>query len=201
MSVSAAEVKKLRDETSAGMLDCKKALAETNGDFEKARDFLRKKGIAAAEKRSDRATGEGFVANYVHHGGKVGVLVELRCETDFVARTEEFQRLGRTIAMQVAVSNPRYLSREDVPNDVIQREKAIYHDQARESGKPENVLDKIVAGKLEKFYSEACLLEQEFLIAPESDAKSVQDFVTEIASKVGENIGVARFARLAVGEE
>lgn len=194
------DVKRLREETSAGMLDCKKALTESAGDFEKARDILRKKGLAAVAKRAERTASEGIIASYVHHGGKVGVLVDLRCETDFVARTEEFGRLGKALAMQIAVSRPKYIRREEVPADVVEREKAIFVDQAASSGKPAQVIEKMVAGKIEKFYGEICLLEQEFLIAPESNAKTVADFVAEISAKVGEKVEVARFARLHLGE-
>ena len=198
--ISASDVKKLREETGAGMLDCKKALTEVGGDFEKARDHLRKKGMAAAAKRADRTAAEGIVAPYVHHGGKVGVLIEVRCETDFVARTDEFQKLARTLAMQVAVSNPRYVSRDQVSAEELARERRIYEEQARETGKPDNVIAKIVDGKIEKYYGLVCLLEQEFLIAPESDAKTVGDFITEAAVKVREKVEVTRFARFAVGE-
>lgn len=192
------DVKRLREETAAGMLDCKKALAESGGDFEKARDILRKKGLAAAAKRADRVASQGLICSYVHMG-KVGVLVDVRCETDFVARTDEFARMAKAVAMQVAVAKPRYLKREDVPADVIEREKAIYADQAAASGKPAPIIEKMVAGKLEKFFGEICLLEQEFLIAPESDAKTVKDFVTEIAAKVGEKVELARYARMEMG--
>lgn len=197
--VTAADVKMLRDETGAGMLDCKKALTASNGDIEKAREELRKKGLAAVGKRADRVATQGAVSSYVHHGGKVGVLVEVRCETDFVARTDEFQRLGKAVAMQVAVSNPGYLKRADVPDAVIAKERAIYAEQAQASGKPANVVAKITDGKLEKFFKDTCLLEQEFLISPESDAKTVQDFVNEVAAKVGEKLEVTRFARMEIG--
>lgn len=199
-TVGLDDVKRLREETAAGMLDCKKALTEAAGDFEKARDILRKKGLASVAKRADRATAEGVIASYVHHGGKVGVLVDLRCETDFVARTEEFGRLGKALAMQVAVSRPRYVRREEVPAAEVERERAIFTEQAATSGKPPAIIEKMVAGKIEKFYSEICLLEQEFLIAPESDAKTVNDFVAEISAKVGEKVDVARFARLELAE-
>jgi elongation factor Ts len=200
MAATAEEVKKLREETGAGMLDCKKALDESGGDLEKARDLLRKKGLAAAAKRADRVASEGMIASYVHPGSKVGVLVDVRCETDFVARTDDFQRLGKALAMQVAVAKPKYLKREEVPAEVVERESAIYRDQAAASGKPAPVVEKIVSGKIEKFYAEICLLEQEFMISPESDAKTVKDFVTEIAAKIGEKVEVRRFARMELGE-
>ncbi|MEK8022683.1 MAG: translation elongation factor Ts [Candidatus Hydrogenedentota bacterium] len=192
------DVKRLREETAAGMLDCKKALTDAGGDFEKARDILRKKGLAAAAKRADRVASQGLIASYVHMG-KVGVLVDVRCETDFVARTEEFGRMAKAVAMQVAVARPRFLKREEVPADVIEREKAIFTEQAAASGKPPQIVEKMVAGKLEKFYAEVCLLEQEFLIAPESSAKTVSDFITEIAAKVGEKVELARYSRLELG--
>jgi elongation factor Ts len=200
MAATAEEVKKLREETGAGMLDCKKALDESGGDLEKARDLLRKKGLAAAAKRADRVASEGMIASYVHPGSKVGVLVDVRCETDFVARTDDFQRLGKALAMQIAVAKPKYLKREEVPAEVVERESAIYRDQAAASGKPAPVVEKIVSGKIEKFYAEICLLEQEFMISPESDAKTVKDFVTEIAAKIGEKVEVRRFARMELGE-
>lgn len=195
------DVKRLRAETSAGMLDCQKALIEANSDFEKARDILRKKGLANVAKRADRAATEGTIASYVHHGGKVGVLIDLRCETDFVARTEEFARLGKALAMQVAVSRPRYVKREEVPADSVEREKAIFMEQAAATGKPAPVIEKMVLGKVEKFYAEICLLEQEFLIAPESNAKTVADFIAEVSAKVGEKIELVRFVRLELGEQ
>ncbi|MBL4889686.1 MAG: translation elongation factor Ts [Candidatus Lindowbacteria bacterium] len=197
--VTAQDVKKLRDETSAGMLDCKKALAEADGDFEKAKEVLRKKGVAAVAKRSDREAGEGYISSYVHHGGKVGVLVEVRCETDFVARTDEFQKIGKTVAMQVAVSNPSYLSKEEVPEDILEKERKFVSEEASGSGKPENIVEKIVTGRIEKFYKEICLLEQEFLISSESEAKTVNDFVNESAAKLGEKIEVTGFRRMELG--
>lgn len=200
MAATAEEVRKLREETGAGMLDCKKALDESGGDPEKARDLLRKKGLAAAAKRADRVASEGMIASYIHPGAKVGVLVDVRCETDFVARTDDFQRLGKALAMQVAVAKPKYLKREEVPAETVERESAIHRDQAAASGKPAPVIEKIVAGKIEKFYAEICLLEQEFMISPESDAKTVKDFVAEIAAKIGEKVEIRRFARMELGE-
>ena len=176
MEVSASVVKELREKTGAGMMDCKKALAETGGDVQKAIDYLRQKGLAAAAKKADRVAADGAVGAYVHPGGKIGVLVEINCETDFVARTAEFQALLKDIAMQVAAANPRYVRREEVPAAELDKEKEIYRQQALETGKPEKVVDKIVEGKLERFYSEACLLEQAFIKDPD---KKVTDIVNE----------------------
>jgi elongation factor Ts len=281
ISITAEDVKRLREETSAGMLDCKKALTETGGDFEAAKDLLRKKGLAAVAKRADRATSEGVIAAKV--SGHVGVLVEVKCETDFVARTDEFQtlgkkvaelfaapspdvagigamvaevaakcgektelgrtarlevppgapgavcsyihaggkfgviveihcekdatasgeaflRVGKTLSMQIAAGKPRFLKREEISADVLERERAIYAEQAAATGKPAPVVEKIVAGKIDKYCSEVCLLNQEFLIAPESDAKTVRDYVAEAAKKIGEKIEVARFVRMELGE-
>jgi elongation factor Ts len=173
MEISAAVVKELRDKTGAGMMDCKKALGETGGDLDKAVDYLRQKGLAAAAKRADRLAADGAVGAYVHPGGKIGVLIEINCETDFVARTTEFQALLKDIAMQVAAANPRYVKRDEVPAEEFEKEKQIYRQQALESGKPEKVVDKIVEGKIERFYSEVCLLEQSFIKDP--DKKVVAD--------------------------
>lgn len=197
MEVSANTVKELREKTGAGMMDCKKALAETGGDIERAVDYLRQKGLAAAAKKADRRATDGAVGAYVHPGGKIGVLVEVNCETDFVARTAEFQSLLKDIAMQVAASNPRFVRRDEVSADEIEKEKAIYRQQALETGKPEKVIDKIVEGKLERFYSEICLMEQAFIKDPE---KSVQDIVNDAIARLGENIQVRRFARYYLGE-
>jgi len=178
-------------------MDCKKALAETGGDVQKAIDYLRQKGLAAAAKKADRVAADGAVGAYVHPGGKIGVLVEINCETDFVARTAEFQSLLKDIAMQVAAANPRYLRREEVPAAELDKEKAIYRQQALETGKPEKVVDKIVEGKIERFYSEACLLEQAFIKDPD---KKVTDILNESIGRLGENIQIRRFSRYHLGE-
>ena len=197
MAVSAATVKELREKTGAGMMDCKKALAETDGDIQKAVDYLRQKGLAAAAKKADRTAADGAVAAYVHPGGKIGVLVEINCETDFVARTTEFQSLIKDIAMQVAAANPRFVRREEVSAEELEKEKAIYRQQALETGKPEKVVDKIIEGKMERFYSEACLVEQSFIKDPD---KSVTDVVNDAIARLGENIQIRRFARFHLGE-
>lgn len=197
MEVSASTVKELREKTGAGMMDCKKALAETGGNMDKAIDYLRQKGLAAAAKKADRTATDGAVAAYVHPGGKIGVLVEINCETDFVARTNEFQGLLKDIAMQVAAANPRCVRREEVSSADLDKEIAIYRQQALESGKPEKVVEKIVEGKIDKFYSEVCLLEQSFIKDPD---KKVQDVVNEAIARLGENIQVRRFARFHLGE-
>jgi elongation factor Ts len=197
MEITAAVVKELREKTGAGMMDCKKALSETSGDLDKAVDYLRQKGLAAAAKKADRAATDGAVAAYVHPGGKIGVLVEINCETDFVARTAEFQGLLKDIAMQVAAANPRFVRREDVSTEEFEKEKSIYRQQALETGKPEKVIDKIVEGKMERFYSEVCLLEQSFIKDPD---KKVADIMNEAVARLGENIQVRRFARYHLGE-
>ena len=198
MKITADMVKKLRDMTGAGMLDCKKALEEAEGDFEKAVEILRKKGIAKAAKKAGRATAEGIISSYVHFNGRIGVLLELSCETDFVARTDEFKELAYNLAKQVAAMKPKYVSREDVPDHVIEKEKEIYREQLKNSGKPEHVVERIIEGKLEKFYEENCLLEQDYIF---DDSKKVKDVITEAIAKIGENIRVSRFVRLEVGEE
>ena len=197
MEVTASLVKELREKTGAGMMDCKKALAETAGDLSKAVDYLRQKGLAAAAKKADRVAADGAIGAYVHAGGKLGVLVEINCETDFVARTAEFQSLLKDVAMQVAATNPRCVRREEVSADEFEREKAIYRQQALESGKPEKVVEMIVQGKMEKFYSEACLLEQSFVKDPD---KKVIDVVNDAIARLGEKIQVRRFARYHLGE-
>ena len=199
MAVTAADVKTLREQTGAGMMDCKKALTETGGDMEKAIDFLRKKGLSAAAKKADRLASEGVVGSYIHAGGKIGVMLEVNCETDFVAKTGEFQALVKDLCMHIAAANPRYVTREEIPADVLDREKDIYKDQARQSGKPENILDKIIDGKIEKFYSDVCLVDQIFVKDPEGK-KKVKDVITEKVAKIGENISVRRFARYQMGE-
>jgi len=197
MSIDAKTVKALRDKTGAGMMDCKKALLETEGNLEQAVDHLRKSGIAKAEKKSERTAKEGLVYSYIHHGGRLGVLVELNCETDFVAKTDGYSELAHNLAMQIAATNPITIRREDIHESVVARERAIYADQAKESGKPENILEKIVEGRMEKFYAESCLLEQLFI--KDSDRK-VGDLVTEAVSTLGENIFLNRFTRYAIGE-
>ena len=197
MEVTASLVKELREKTGAGMMDCKKALAETAGDLPKAVDYLRQKGLAAAAKKADRVATDGAIGAYVHAGGKLGVLVEINCETDFVARTTEFQSLLKDVAMQVAATNPRCVRREEVSADEFEREKVIYRQQALESGKPEKVIEMIVQGKMEKFYSEACLLEQSFVKDPD---KKVIDVVNDAIARLGEKIQVRRFARYHLGE-
>ncbi len=199
MAVTATDVKTLREQTGAGMMDCKKALTECGGDMEKAVDFLRKKGLAAAAKKADRLASEGAVGSYIHAGGKIGVLLEINCETDFVAKTDEFQELVKDICMHIAAASPRWVSREEVPADVLDREKEIYKDQARASGKPENILDKITEGKLEKFYGDTCLLDQVFVKDPDGKLK-IKDLITEKIAKIGENINIRRFARYQLGE-
>ena len=195
--VSTALVKELRERTGAGIVNCKKALAEHGGDIEKAIDFLREKGLAAAAKKAGRAAQQGVVGSYIHGGGKIGVLVEVNCETDFVARTEEFQRLVKDVAMQVAAANPRCVRREEISDAELERERTVYRVQAEESGKPAKVIEKIVAGKVEKFYGENCLLEQAFIRDP---GKTVQDVVNEAVGRIGENIVVNRFSRFQIGE-
>ena len=197
MEISARSVKKLREKTGAGIMDCKRALLESVGDLEKAVDYLRQKGLALAARKEGRVAAEGHVGAYIHGGGKIGVLVELNCETDFVARTPEFQNLLKDVAMQVAAASPQYVRREDVPLEETEREREIYRLQAQDMGKPQKVVDKIVDGKMEHFYSEVCLLEQEFIKDPD---RQVEDLIREVVTKVGENIQVRRFARYHVGE-
>ncbi len=192
-----AMVKELRERTGAGIVNCKKALAEHGGNVEKAIDFLREKGLAVAAKKAGRAAQQGIVGSYIHGGGKIGVLVEVNCETDFVARTEEFQRLVKDVAMQVAAANPRCVRREEISDAELERERTVYRVQAEESGKPTKVIEKIVAGKVEKFYGENCLLEQAFI---RDSGKTVQDVVNEAVSRTGENIVVHRFSRFQIGE-
>lgn len=195
--ISAQLVKELREATNAGILDCKKALTESNGNFDQAVEFLRKKGLASAAKKASRETNEGIVGHYIHSGSKQASLVELNCETDFVARTEQFQTLARDLAMHVVAARPLYLRREDVPADMVAREKEIYREQMANSGKPANVLEKIIEGKLDKWYSEVCLLEQGFVKDPDT---SIQQLLTQTIATLGENIKVNRFARIAIGE-
>ena len=198
MSVDAKLVKELREKTGAGMMDCKQALVNSSGDLDKAVDFLRKTGIAKAEKKVSRIAKEGMVYSYIHQGSRLGVLLEIGCETDFVAKTDGFQDLAHNISMQIAATNPIALSREKVPQKVINREKEIYSEQAKSSGKPDNIIKKMVEGKLNKFYQENCLLEQNFIKDPD---KILQDIITETIATLGENIIVNRYIRFAIGEE
>ena len=195
--ISAKDVKELRDRTGAGMMECKGALSEAGGDMERAIDILRAKGAAKAAKRADRETKEGSIGSYIHMGGKIGVLVEVGCETDFVARNDEFQKLVRDIAMHVAAANPVAIRREDFPADLVERERSVYREQMRESGKPEHIWDKIVDGKIEKFYADQALLEQPFVKNPD---QTVGQLITEVSAKTGEKIDVRRFTRFALGE-
>jgi elongation factor Ts len=198
VNITAAMVKELREKTGAGMMDCKAALQETDGDLEKAVDVLRKKGIAKAEKKSAREVKDGLVEAYIHAGGKLGVLVEINCETDFVAKTDDFKEFARNVAMQVAATNPLGVMREEVPRQVVDREMEIYKDQAKSSGKPDHIIEKIAQGKLDKFYAENVLLEQAYIRNPE---KTVKDYLTEIIAKLGENISIRQFARFRIGDE
>lgn len=195
--VTAAMVKELRERTGAGMMDCKNALVEAEGDIEKAIEVLRVKGLAQAAKKAGRIASEGLVEAYIHLGGRIGVLVEVNCETDFVAKTDEFRHLCRDIAMQIAASRPEYVRREDVPVEVVNKEKQILREQALEEGKPEKIVERMVEGRIGKFFKENCLVEQPYIRDPD---KSVQDLLNEIISKLGENITVRRFARFEVGE-
>jgi elongation factor Ts len=199
MPITADQVKQLREMTGAGMMECKKALADTGGDLEKAVDALRKSGAAKAEKRAGRAAKEGRVESYIHPGNRVGVLIEVNCETDFVARTEDFQQLVKDVAMQVAAANPSYVSREEVPGAVVEKEREIYRQQMADQKKPPQVIDKIIEGKLEKFYAESCLLEQPF-IRDATGKTRLKDMVDQATAKMGERIVVKRFARFQVGE-
>ncbi|MDF1535937.1 MAG: translation elongation factor Ts [bacterium] len=197
MSISASLVKELREKTGAGFMDCKEALKECDGDSDKAVDYLRKKGLSAASKRAGRAASEGVVGSYIHMGGKIGVIVEVNCETDFVARTDDFQELVADIAMQVAAARPLYVRRDEVTAVHLEKEREIYKAQALESGKPEKVVDKIVEGKVEKYFQEICLEEQEFI---REKGTRILDHVKSVAGKLGENVRINRFARFEVGE-
>jgi len=194
---SAQLVKELRDKTGAGFADCRAALIEAGGDIQKAIDVLRKKGQAAAAKKAARSTSEGLVSCYIHAGGKIGVLVEINCESDFVARTEDFQKLCHDVAMHIAALDPRFLRREDVTEEVLEKEREIYREQARATGKPAPVIEKIVQGKMEKFYEENCLLEQHFI---KDEGTTVKELVDQAIAKLGENMAIRRFARFKVGE-
>lgn len=196
-TISAETVKQLREKTGAGIMDCKEALAQGNGDMEKAVEFLRKKGLATAQKRAGRTLSEGMIASYIHLGGKIGVMVEVNCETDFVAKTDDFKDFAKNIAMHIAATNPLGIKPEDVPQSVIDKEKEIYRAQALETGKPEKMLDKIAEGKLVKFFKESCLMNQAYVKAPE---KTIADYLNEVIAKTGENITVKRFVRFQLGE-
>ncbi len=197
MSITAAQVSELRKVTGAGLMDCKKALAETGGDQEKAVDYLRKKGLAAASKKSGRAATEGMVGSYIHAGGKIGVLVEVNCETDFVAKNENFQAFVKDIAMHIAAAAPQFVRREEVMAELVEREKEIYRAKARESGKPDNIIEKIIEGQVNKFYADICLLEQPYVKDPD---KTVQTYLNETIATIGENMSIRRFARFVLGE-
>lgn len=197
MAVSAAQVKELREKTGAGMLDCKKALEETNGDLDRAAEILRERGLAAAAKKAGRIATEGVIESYIHGGGRIGVLVEVNCETDFVGKTDQFREFVRDIAMHIAASSPKYVRREDVPAEDIEKEREILRAQALNEGKPEKVVDKIVEGRISKYYEEYCLLEQQFVKDPD---KTVQELLNEKISTIGENISIRRFVRYELGE-
>ncbi len=198
MGISATMVKELRVKTGIGMMDCKKALSESNGDFEKAIEYLRKKGMSAAARRYSRAAKEGTIASYIHTGGKIGVMVEINCETDFVAKTDDFRLLTKDIAMHIAAANPLYIQPEDVPENVLEKEKDIYRSQSLAEGKPGKIIDRIITGKLKKYYEDVCLLEQRFV--KDLDV-SVGTLINNMIAKTGENIIVRRFARFRLGEE
>lgn len=195
--ITAALVKELRERTGAGMMDCKKALAATEGYMDKAIDFLREKGLAAAAKKAGRIAAEGLVESYIHGGGRIGVLVEVNCETDFVAKTDAFKSLVKDIAMHIAAANPSYLRREEVPAAELEHEKMVLSEQARNEGKPEKIIEKMVTGRIEKYYKEVCLLEQPFVKDPD---KTISDLITESIAKIGENIAIRRFTRYQLGE-
>ena len=197
MEITASLVKELREKTGVGIMDCKKALKECDGDIEKAVEYLRKKGIATAKKRGGRATSQGQIQSYIHAGGKIGVLVEVNCETDFSAKTDDFTDFVKDIAMQIAATAPIAINRESVSEDVMEKEKDIYATQARESGKPEKIIDKIVEGKMKKFFSESCLMEQAYVKNPDI---TVQDLLNELMAKTGENIVISRFSRFQLGD-
>jgi elongation factor Ts len=196
-TITAEMVKKLRDKTGAGMMDCKQALTESGADLEKAVDFLRKKGLATAAKRAGRAMSEGLIQTYVHTGGKLGVMVEINCETDFVAKSDDFQEFAKNVAMHIAAINPLAIVAEDIPAEVLAREKEIYRAQAQETGKPANVMDKIIDGKMNKFFKDNCLLQQAFVKNPDI---TVADLLNELIAKIGENISIKRFVRFQIGE-
>lgn len=198
MEISSAMVKELRDKTGTGMMDCKDALMAAGGDFEKAIDILRKKGLSAATKRSSKTAKDGTIASYIHMGGRIGVMVEINCETDFVAKTDDFQTMAKDIAMHIAASNPLYLRPDDIPADALEREKEIYRSQLREEKKPEKIWDKIIEGKLNKFYEDVCLTQQKFI---KNTDINVETLINNMIAKTGENIIIRRFARFQLGEE
>ncbi len=195
--ITAAMVKELREKSGAGMMDCKKALQEADGDFDKAIEILRKKGIAKAAKRADREAKEGLIASYIHPGSKLGVLVEVNCETDFVANNENFKEFAKNVAMHIAASNPLAVSREELDPALVAKEMEIFKDQAKQTGKPDHILEKIAQGRLEKYYGEVCLLEQSYVRDPD---KTIKDILTEAVAQIGENITIKRFARFRIGE-
>jgi elongation factor Ts len=195
--VTAGMVKELRETTGAGMMDCKKALTETNGDMEKAVDFLREKGLAAAAKKAGRIAAEGLVESYIHGGGRIGVMVEVNCETDFVAKTDPFKDLVKDIAMQIAAANPAYIRREEVPEEILEHEREVLRAQALNEGKPANIVEKMIVGRVEKYYKEVCLMEQQFI---KDTDKTMTQLINESISKIGENISVRRFTRYQLGE-
>lgn len=197
MAISAAQVKELREISGAGMMDCKKALSETDGDLDKAIDYLRKKGLQSVDKKAGRATSEGIIQSYIHPGSRLGVLVEINCETDFVARTDDFQEFTKNVAMHIAASKPLAVDRDGVSQDLINKEMEIYRAQMKEQGKPDNIIDKIVQGKVDKFYQEVCLLEQNFV---KDTDKTVRDVLNETISRLGENMLIKRFVRFQLGE-
>ena len=198
MEISSEDVKRLREKTGVGMMDCKKALAETGGDFEKAVEILRKKGMDVANKRSGRQASQGIVGSYIHMGGKIGVLVEVNCESDFVAKSEDFKNFVKDISMQIAAANPDWVTRDEVPEEILNKEKEILKEQALKSGKPEKVLEKIVEGKINKFYAERCLIDQHFV---KDQDRTIKQLLDELMGKTGEKCLVKRFARFQVGEE
>jgi len=198
MSISASQVKELRDKSGVGMMDCKRALVESKGDIEKAFDILRKAGVAKAQKKAGRSAKEGNIISYIHPGSKLGVLLELNCETDFVANTDDFTQLGMDIAMHIAATNPIGVKKEDVSDDVLNREKEIYYEQAKKQNKPEKIIEKMVEGRVQKFYKECILLEQQFV---KDSTKTINDIVTDAVGKLGENIVVSKFARFQLGEQ
>lgn len=197
MEINAELVKKLREKTGVGLMDCKEALKKSNGDMEKAIEYLREKGLAKLQKRTGRTASEGVIASYIHTGGKIGVLVEVNCETDFAANSKDFQEFAKDIAMQITAANPLYVKREDIPEDVKEKEKNIYRRQAIDSGKPEKIVDRIAEGKMEKFYQEVCLMEQSFIKNPDI---TIKQLLEELVVKIGENVVVRRFVRFQLGE-
>jgi elongation factor Ts len=198
MSLDMSLVKKLREQTGVGILECKKAIQEANNDYDKAVELLRKKGFEKAKSKASRATNQGLIGSYIHSNGQIGVLIELGCETDFVAKNDDFKALAKDISMQIAAMNPLYISEKDIPAEVIEKEKEIYRDQMKNSGKPDNIIEKIIEGKIKKYYSEICLLHQAFF---KEDKMTIENLIAETIHKIGENIIVKRFVRYQVGEE